>query len=358
MNTSRHLSPVETIPVEISSSLEFYFLDMDTRIRFLSVVTDFLLPVQPYIAKRFFSQPFLKKLQELIHEKEFDILQFEGLYTLQYSKLIQLPCKTRIAYRPHNVEHKIWEDLAKQTSNPLRKVYFLRLSRKLKSFEVKLVNLYDFLVPISDPDKNTFMGMGNSKPSLTLPFGIFPDEFPSVEEPVNQHLFFIGALDWIPNQEGLKWFIREVWPGVKTRHPKMKLFIAGRNMPGNFETYLKADGIHFEGEVENSAGFIRNKTIMIVPLFSGRGMRVKIIEGMAHGRTVIATSKAAEGIAVTHNRNILLADTANEFFLSIEKVITDLKFAEELGREARLFALANFNNFDFAKRLIRFYRSV
>lgn len=357
INTSRHPVKVESIPLEIKDLINFYFVEMDTTIKIRRLIADFLLPGKPYIAKRFFSETFLKTLQKLVSVEDFNIVQFEGLYTLQYKPFVQIPGNTKISYRPHNAEHKIWENLARNETNPFKKIYFKRLSEKLKTFEKELMNRYDFLVPISDLDNNTFKQLGNTKPAMTSSFGIFPDEFPSYKTTPNHHLFYIGALDWIPNREGLEWFVKKVWPKAKNKHPKLMFFVAGRNMPHSFKKVLRMDGIYYEGEVEDSAQFIQKYGIMVVPLLSGGGMRVKIIEGMAQGKPLIATSKAAEGIKVVHNNNILIADTVNEFCTAIDKYISEPDFAAKTGSEARLFALTNFNNFDIAQSLIRFYQS-
>ena len=149
---------------------------------------------------------------------------------------------------------------------------------------------------------------------------------------------FIGSLDWIPNLEGLNWFIEEVWPGIIKKNSKIKLHIAGRNTPESIRA-LNSDNIIIEGEVDDAKAFINAHPIMIVPLLSGSGMRVKILEGMALSRVVISTSIGMEGIEATDKKEILKADTPQEFIKKIDWIADDFFEQIEIGSNARNFII-------------------
>jgi polysaccharide biosynthesis protein PslH len=358
MNTSKHPQKIADIPEEIKQDIRFHAVDVRTKPKFLPALLDIFLCGKPYIAKRFYSRVFLQKLQDLLKKETFDVIQFEGLYTYQYIADIRRCSNALLAYRPHNLEHEIWKGLSGNAQNILKKFYFSLMGKKLLRLEKSLLNQYDCLIPISSTDLEGFYKMGNTKPAHIAPFGIFPGQTvrkDKEKEPAG--LFFIGALDWLPNQEGLMWFCRNVWPGLKNKYPQLVFKLAGRNAPEKFVRKLKKHQIVFEGEIEQAKDFMQNSGIMIVPLLSGSGMRVKIIEGMSLGIPIIATSVAAKGIPVKNEENILLADTNRDFTLAVEKLISDPTFRKNVSDQAFLFASHNFNNFDIAARLIDFFKN-
>ena len=129
----------------------------------------------------------------------------------------------------------------------------------------------------------------------------------------NNKLSFIGSLDYIPNQEGLVWFIENVWK--KFLHPSRPyaFYVAGRNAPARLKKYLSKQPVNFLGEVDDAGQFMRSGGVMVVPVLSGGGIRVRIIEAMAMGIPVVSTSLGAEGIDVTDGSDIMIADDPEIF---------------------------------------------
>lgn len=164
-------------------------------------------------------------------------------------------------------------------------------------------------------------------------------------------------MDWLPNREGMEWFLDVVWPKVQSSFPAVKFFLAGRNFPANYpeKHYLNVEVV---GEVENSISFLRSKTIVIVPLFSASGVRVKIIEAMAEGKPVITTTVGAEGLNATDGVNILIADTADAFARQIKRLLKDKEEIQRLGENARTFITENFDNKKIMTDLLEFYKSI
>jgi len=136
----------------------------------------------------------------------------------------------------------------------------------------------------------------------------------------------------------------------------LKFYIAGRNMPQWMKEW-KYPNVILVGEVEDAIKFINSKSIMIVPLYSGGGMRIKIIEGMALKKTIISTALGAEGIPYTDGKNILIAKEKSDMLKCISKCMYDKKFAENLGEEGRRFAEQHFDNKNVLSTLIKFYQS-
>jgi glycosyltransferase involved in cell wall biosynthesis len=164
-------------------------------------------------------------------------------------------------------------------------------------------------------------------------------------------------MDWRPNIEGLEWFLDTVWPSIRQLDSGITFHLAGKNIPKQFKI-MGDESFIMEGEVENAAEFISRQHVLIVPLLSGSGMRVKIIEAMALGKCIIATSIAAEGINYHHDKNILIADKADDFYKQILRCFTDKTLITKIGEGARKLVEKNHDNTKLSKSLLKVYQEL
>jgi len=311
----------------------------------------------PYNAERFVSTEFENFLVETLKEKEFDVIQLEGLYLCPYIEIIRKHSKAKIVYRAHNIEHEIWKRRLEREKNHMKGRYLKLLTNRLEVFEKSFINAYDLLVPITQRDAKRFVDYGNVKPMLVSPTGIDSDKFePQTHLIQFPSVFHLGALDWFPNQEGLLWFLRNVWRYISKDYVELKFYIAGRNAPKwLIDEFKKFRNIVFVGEVEDAHEFLNKHSVLIVPLLSGGGMRVKVVEGMALAKTIVSTPIGVEGIPVTVGKDVLIASSPDEFIYCIEKLITDQALCEEIGRNALAFVQSNFDSKVITKELLDFY---
>jgi polysaccharide biosynthesis protein PslH len=356
MKTSKHPADTEKFPVHLREMADFRLIDVPATVSKASALQNLIFSGLPYTAVRFISPAFEKALARLLREKDFDIIQLEGLYLCPYIPLIRKYSGAKIAYRAHNVEHEIWERSVILSSGP-QKWYYRNLAQRIYTFEKAWLNQYDLLIPITERDGARYREMGNTMPVHVSPAGI--DQILPVSCPTNEglpSLFHIGSLDWAPNQEGLIWFLDNCWSVLRHKHPGLRLYIAGRNAPQWLIRKLGLPGIEYCGEVPDARTFMYSKSVMIVPLFSGSGMRVKIIEGMALGKAIISTSTGAEGLGVEHDRNILIADTAGDFIRELEALLTSREKFQAIGEEAAVYIREKFDNLAIAGDLSGFYQ--
>ncbi|MBE0642362.1 MAG: glycosyltransferase [Bacteroidales bacterium] len=167
-------------------------------------------------------------------------------------------------------------------------------------------------------------------------------------------LFHLGSMNWRPNEEGIAWMLGEVWPLLLSQGCAPELYLAGRHMP---EWIMQGhwQGVKVYGEVPDSSAFMQRYGIMVVPLLSGSGLRIKIIEGMEAGRAIVSTTVGAEGIPVKHGEDILLADSPDTFAACIAKLMSDSGLREKLGRNARGKVTDAFDNRRLTRELVGFY---
>lgn len=350
MITHKHFNNYEIIESEYKDSLKISGVNVNTQISFFKLLLNLLFSNKPYIAKRFVSKKFVSQLINLLNNNSFDFIQIEGLYSLQYINIIRNEFDGSILYRPHNIEYQIWERNSKETKSLIKKLYFKSIFKRLKKLEGNLLNTYDFLIPISESDAKIYKELGNTKPVKTSPFGIdlknIQDQYVEIDSDTDHFINYIGALDWIPNQEGLLWFIEHCFPVILKSFPDVILNIAGRNAPKCLIRKFNHSNINYLGEVKNAYEFIQNPGPIIVPLFSGSGIRVKIIENMALKKAIVATDTAAEGIDCLHNKNIILANNDQDFANSVISVLNNIGLQKNIGEDAFKFVK---EHYDFEK---------
>ena len=356
MNTSKHPFPLEEIPEELQKTIRFIGVDSDTSIRPIRLLINLLFSRSPYIAERFNIKAFRKALQTLLKEESFDIIQMEGPYLFHYLDQIGKQSRARISLRAHNAEHMIWKRMALREKTGLKRWYLGNLARRLHSYEMRAANGVDYLVLISDQDKTYFSLLGANTPMLTIPAGLNLEEYPLTEIPADPTLFYIGALDWLPNQEGLSWFIDHVFDLLLDEMPDIHLHVAGRNAPVSFLEKLDHPKITFHGEVENARSFMKTYRIMIAPLFAGSGIRIKILEAMALGRPVVTTSTGIEGIPAENLGTVLVGDDPQSYCNQLLELLKNSKEIALRAAEARKLISREFDTFKLSKRLSQFYK--
>ena len=357
MNTLKHHISPDEIPPKIKKLADFRFVEVPAHISAPAALLNLLFSELPYNADRFISGNYKNTLIGLLQEKKFDIVQLEGLYVCPYIPVIRKFSDARIIYRAHNVEYEIWERTVALSSG-LRRWYIQNLAERIRSFEESWLNEYDLLVPITPRDGQKLNQLGNNRLLHVSPTGIDSSILiPDGTNPEYPSLFHIGSLEWSPNQEGLMWFLKNCWPRLNHQFPELKFYVAGRNAPSWLIDKLTQPGVIYEGEVADAYSYMNSKAILVVPLFSGSGMRIKIIEAMALGKAIVSTSIGAEGIGVENGKNILIADNKESFTAAVVKLITNKNVFTDLSRESILFIQKNFDNLALAGKLAEFYQN-
>ena len=356
MNTVKHHISLTEIPDSVKDLAKFKLVNVPAKISPLSALLNLFFSKRPYNATRFISKTFAAELKKVLLENDFHLIQLEGLYVCPYIPLIRKNSKAKIVYRAHNIEHEIWSRTAIM-AHGLEKWYLKNLSKRIKSFEVQTLNKYDLLVPITGRDGDILNKLGNTKPVHVSQTGIDSSVLiPNAKNLKHPTLFHIGSLEWAPNQEGLIWFFDNCWDLVREKYPDLQFFVAGRNAPPWFQKMMNLPNVVFKGEVADAYEFMNSKSIMVVPLFSGSGMRIKIIEGMALGKPIVTTAVGTEGILTTSGVNIVVTENAEGFVQAISDLIENREYFDSISKNAIEYIHENFDNLSTAGSLIEFYK--
>lgn len=357
LNNSKEYVDVDDIYDPVFEKVDFHSFTIDIEVNvwdaFVNVFSN-----QSYNVSRFFDSDAEKVLENVLREKEFDVVQFEGLFVVPYLDTVKQYSKAKLVYRAHHIEHDVWERLAQRERFTPRRTYLDFLARRLKAYEMDQINRFHQVFAISNPDRQKLLLMGCETRLDVFPVALDFEKYNiDTSKTSFPTLFHLGAMDWRPNKEGLEWFLDEIWPDIEELSGELRFYIAGKNMQKQFFDY-DSDNLIVEGEVFDAVDFINSKAIMIVPLLSGSGMRVKIIEGMVMQKCIIATSMAADGIDCKHGRDILIADTPDEFYRAILKCVTHPSKWLEIGKNARKTAEKHHEVNANAKRMFDIYNEL
>lgn len=357
LNTNKYFIEEKEIPPSYreATGIEFFYKDLSIR-PFQALAN--LFSNRSLHVERFVSKDMKRRMAELLQEEQFDVVQIEILYMTPYVETVKKHSNARVILRSHNVEHLLWERISEESGNILKKWYLKTLARRLKNYELGNLNTYDGIITISAHDAAFFREAGCTIPLTDVPFGVKTEDYkPSGTAREFPSLFHLGSMNWLPNEEGIRWFLDQAWPLISEKFPELKLYLAGRMMP-DWLNKMDVKNVDVLGEVPDARMFMLSKGIMVVPLFSGSGIRIKIIEGMALGKTIISTSLGAEGINYTHNKNIIIADDAKEFLNAVEQCVTNKRFSDQVGEAARKLILQEHSLTHVLKKLEAFYRQV
>ncbi len=357
MNTPKHSCAAEDIPADLRERIRFYAVAVNNAVSVAGGLKSLVQP-QPYHVTRFYSADFENLLLQLVQQNAFDIIQAEGLYLVQYFKQLRKYTQAKFIYRSHNIEAEIWENIADNTNNTIKKWYLHSQAKKLLHYEKHAAKFADAIVPIATADTLFYKQHFLQIPVHHAPTGVELNDAVQFENAINTRaLYFIGGLDWLPNVEGLQWFIEHVFPSVQQQFPEITLHIAGRN-GGKMWEQLNNAQIIYHGEVDDAAAFASDKFICIVPLLSGSGMKIKIIEAMQLGKPVVTTLKGAKGMPDGIENHIYIANDATQFVQLLQQLLSHTEQAQLAAKKAQQFVLNNLSHREIANHLIHFYETL
>jgi sugar transferase (PEP-CTERM/EpsH1 system associated) len=293
-----------------------------------------VLSLQPYQVGKYCASQVATALGKLLQQETFDLIVCDFLAPAGIIPW-HLPCP-KILFA-HNVEALIWKRHLEVARNPLWKAICWREYQTTVRAERRYLNLADHVLTVSETDRDIFAKLIEPDKITVIPTGVDIDFFrpAKVEEQPNT-LVFTGSMDWIPNEDGIFFFVEKIFPRIRSQIPNVSLRVVGRRPSARLlELARTTDGLQVTGEVEDIRPHVLSGTAYVVPLRVGSGTRLKIFEAMAMGKAVVSTSIGAEGLPVHPGRDILIADNPGEFAGAVVGLLQDRARRSEIGRAAR-----------------------
>ncbi len=226
----------------------------------------------------------------------------------------------------HNVESVIWRRYVDNETNWLKRAYFWFECQRLTRYERETCNRFDLVLAVSEKDRETLRAIGVTKPIEVIETGVDTEFFaPKTDQlPVPGKLLFLGSLDWMPNIDGMRWFVADIYPRIQHLCPQVTLDIVGRRPTPSISNLQATDSsIRIHANVSDVRPYIAAADVFVVPLRVGSGTRLKIFEAMAMRRPVVSTTIGAEGLAVRSGEHVLLADSPEAFAQQVAALLRD-----------------------------------
>lgn len=330
----------------LGDKVQVYFNYVNTKISVIKAFIN-LFSSSSYNVIRFYDKNLENKLIELL-QNNYKVIYIESIFLLPYLSIIRNNSKAKVILRAPNIEHVIWEKYAKNVNNPFKKLYLNYLSKKLKKYELSQLKQVEGILSISNVDVRFLKLLNVQTPILHLPFAIKTEVKCNIK---TDHYFFIGAYNWKPNLDAVMYLIQILFPKILAKHPNSKLHIAGSYTPENLYKYQN-ESITIHGKVSSVKDFMKNNGILLAPIFSGSGVRIKILEALSYGIPVIGSQIALQGIS---SKACFIAKNEHDYIEYIE----DLKDGEIelIQKEAIEYIDMNYHPTEIEKKLNAFVTS-
>ena len=326
--------------------------------RFYADAAGYVVDRAPYAVAKYRSDAYRAELERLIAAEHYDAIICDFLPPV-VNLPASLPCPTIVF--THNVESEIWRRHAEQATNPMSRFMLTQQWQRMLRFEGGALSRFDLVLAVSEADSRTFDRLypGSLRaPVHVVQTGVDTGYFtPSSTAPERAHMVFTGSMDWLPNEDGMTYFCREILPRIRKSEPDATLSIIGRSPTPAVRRLAEIPGVEVTGRVDDVRPHIARGSVYIVPLRIGGGTRLKIFEAMSMGKAVVSTTVGAEGLPVTNGRDIDIADEPSRFAHAVVHLMRDTQGRRDIEAAARRLVVEKYDwsavASDFEEALLR-----
>ena len=277
-------------------------------------------------------------LDELVETTYFDVVHADQLNMAQYALMFK---NSRRVLDLHNALWLLYKRLAESlpVHSPMKYI-LMRDWRLLKQYEGEICRDFDAVTAVSSEDKAALVEAGARSDITVIPIAIDTDEQEQiVRQPSVPHIVHVGTMYWQPNIEGINWFLDNIYPLVKKQVPDVRCTLIGARPPESITQRVQTDlSLTVTGYVDDTLPYLRDSSMMVVPLKAGGGMRVKILNALSQGIPMVSTTLGCEGIGVKDGDNILVADDPQAFADATVRLLTDAALNERVTSSGRTTA--------------------
>jgi sugar transferase (PEP-CTERM/EpsH1 system associated) len=288
----------------------------------------------PYSVAKYKLRDVRKAVEARAAAEHFDLVFCDFLPMA--AALLESNLKPRVIFE-HNVEFVLRKRLWSAETHPIKKWVFKAEWERTYAMEKKVCRAFDFVLAVSEEDKRTFESEFGIDHVSSMPTGVDTEFFkPQETQPRKGHLVFVGSMDWYPNEDGVLWFLQEVYPQIRAQSSGVTFTIVGRNPTARLRKAVAGDdSVELTGRVDDVRPYTASAEVVLVPLRVGGGTRIKIPEAMAMAKPIVSTTLGAEGLGLQTGREILLADETGRFAEAVLKLLNDPALRVSLASSAR-----------------------
>lgn len=315
------------------------FIEIDGLLRPLGkfrTALEGLIGSQCYTVRWLQSARAWEALRSLSKESSYDLVHFDTVSLAPFRSLFG---DTPATLGHHNVESHMLSRRSENERNWLKRQYFLRESRRVRDYEIRVASRFAAHILCSDLDRDRLLEVAPEANAVVIPNGVDVEYFcpvPTDRVGMTRSIIFVGSLNWYPNVDAVYFLLNEIWPQLKARVPDLVLDIVGSAPPGSIlRLAASLDGVRVHGFVNDVRPLMGAATIYICPIRDGGGTKLKLLDAFAMGKCVVAHPIACEGIEVEPGSDVILAESASEFVQSIQSLLNDPVMRQDIGSAAR-----------------------
>jgi sugar transferase (PEP-CTERM/EpsH1 system associated) len=312
--------------------------------RFYADAGRYLASTAPYAVAKYRSNAYAERFATLLAERKADAVVCDFLPPV-VNMPRGLPCSSILF--THNVEAEIWRRHAENAANPVSRALLAQQHRRMLRFERDALSRFDLVLAVSDADARTFARLypgALRAPAHVVQTGVETDFFtPAPAGAERTHMVFTGSMDWLPNEDGMTYFCRDILPRIRQSEPDATLSIIGRAPTPAVRKLAEIPGVEVTGRVDDVRPHIARGAVYVVPLRIGGGTRLKIFEAMSMAKAVVSTTVGAEGLPVTAGRDIDLADEPSRFAHAVVRLMRDTESRRAMETAARRLVVEKYD---------------
>jgi sugar transferase (PEP-CTERM/EpsH1 system associated) len=316
--------------------------------QFYTSAARYVIDPVPYGVAKYRSDEYRRRLAALLRSEQFDVVVCDFLVPI-VNLPERLPCPAIVF--THNVEAEIWRRHFENGTNAFTRPLLAQQWRRMLRFEGNALRRFDLALAVSEADRDTFNRLYSgaaARPIHIVQTGVDTEYFSpmparSDRGGASPHLVFTGSMDWLPNEDGMLYFVNEILPRIRAQVPGVTLSIIGRQPTPAVQRLGEQHGIEVTGRVEDVRPHVADGTVYIVPLRIGGGTRLKIFEAMSMAKAVVSTTIGAEGLPVTHDRDVVIADDPAPFADAVVRLIREPDTRRRIESAARTLVVDRYD---------------
>lgn len=285
----------------------------------------------PYDSRATYSRPMQQLIDRVAAERRVDVVQLESTLL----SLFRLPEEAHVIVDEHNVDYEYYRRMRENERSLLRRAFYRLEEFRFQRFEQQCWREVDGCVMTSEREAEIVRAVAPGTPTIGVPNGVDVDYFsPSADQVEPRTIVFNGTLDYRPNLDGAEFLVKQILPRLRERFPEVRVFLVGRGSQADLAGF-RGPGVEVTGEVPDVRPYLGRAAVVTVPIRTGSGTRLKVVEGLAMGRPMVSTTLGCEGVSVRDGEHLLIADSADRFAGAVMQLFDEPEYGATLGRAGR-----------------------
>lgn len=304
-----------------------------------------LLQGSSFIQSYHYNEKLARRISTLTATQDFDIVQLELSFMARYVDDISASCRAKKVLATHNVETQRFRRELKLSAWGARRAVLLAESALFPRWESDAVSKFDGAIAVSQSDVNWITEFATGKPVVLVPNGVDTEFFRpgDAATKTTQSIVFTGLMNYPPNSDAVCWFVQDIFPALRQAYPNLVFKIVGARPSEKVQALANVTGVIVTGEVPDIRPYVEEALAFVVPLRSGGGTRLKILQAMALACPIISTAVGAEGLEVSEGEDILFAEDDKQFVQKVGQLIESAEMAERMGQRGRQLVVERYD---------------